>query len=68
LHTKDYHSSNPYVWNPKLSGGKWADWNNTNSPLIWDATPHHYSGKVNVLFGDCHVEEMTPDRLKELTR
>jgi prepilin-type processing-associated H-X9-DG protein len=57
-----------YVWNPKLSGGKWADWNQPNSPLIWDASPHQVNDKVNVLFGDGHVEEMTPERLKELTR
>jgi prepilin-type processing-associated H-X9-DG protein len=57
-----------YVWNPKLSGGKWADWNKPNSPLIWDASPHRVNGKINVLFGDGHVEEMTPERLRELTR
>ena len=57
-----------YVWNPKISGSTWAVWNNSNSPLIWDATPHKYKGKINVLFGDGHVEEMTPERLKELTR
>ena len=57
-----------YVWNPKLSGGKWPDWNNSNSPLIWDAAQHRRDNKVNVLFGDGHVEEMTPERLKELTR
>ena len=57
-----------YVWNPKASGGKWPHWNNSRSPLIWDALPHKHKGKVNVLFGDGHVEEMTPERLKELTR
>lgn len=57
-----------YVWNPKVSGGKWPDWNNSRSPLIWDALPHKHKGKVNVLFGDGHVEEMTAERLKELTK
>ncbi|MEN9360393.1 MAG: hypothetical protein RL095_1928 [Verrucomicrobiota bacterium] len=57
-----------YVWNPKLSGGKWADWNNPNSPLIWDATPHKLNGKLNVLMGDGFVKELTPEQLKELTR
>ena len=61
-------NSSHYVWNPKLSGGKWAEWNNPNSPLIWDASPHKKTGKVNVLLGDGHVEEMTPERLKELTK
>ena len=61
------HSTH-YVWNPKLSGGKWADWNNPISPLIWDASPHKFNGKVNVLLGDGHVEELTPVRLTELTR
>ena len=63
-----FDGSRYYVWNPKLSGGKWADWNKPNSPLIWDASPHQINGKINVLFGDGHVEEMTPERLKELTR
>jgi prepilin-type processing-associated H-X9-DG protein len=57
-----------YLWNPKLSGGKWSEWSNRHSPLIWDASPHKITNKVNVLFGDGHVEEMTPERLKELTR
>ena len=61
-------SSKHYVWNPKLSGGRWVDWNNPNSPLIWDALPHKRTGKAGVLFGDGHVEEMTPERLKELTK
>ncbi len=59
--------SRDFVWNPKISG-TFAEWNNPHSPWIWDATPHHYSGKVNVLFGDGHVEELTPERLKELTK
>ncbi|MEN9360391.1 MAG: hypothetical protein RL095_1926 [Verrucomicrobiota bacterium] len=45
-----------YVWNPKLSGGTWAEWNNPNSPLIWDASPHRVDGLVNAVFGDGHVE------------
>ena len=57
-----------YVWNPKLSGGKWSEWNNPNSALIWDAAPHKLDCKFNVLFGDGHVEEMTPERLKEMTK
>ena len=57
-----------YVWNPKLSGGKWADWNNPKAVLIWDASQHFRNDKVNVLFGDGHVEEMTPERLRELTK
>ncbi len=57
-----------YLWNLKASGAPWAQWNNSHSPLIWDASPHKYKGKVHVLFGDGSVEEMTPERLKELTK
>ncbi len=57
-----------YVWNPKLSGSKYADWNNSNSALIWDASPHRVNGKINAVFGDGHVEELTPERLLELTK
>jgi prepilin-type processing-associated H-X9-DG protein len=60
----DHH----YVWNPKVSGGQWSLWNNANSPLIWDASPHLYHHSTHALFGDGHVEEITPERLKELTR
>ena len=57
-----------YVWNPKISGGTWAEWSTPHSPLIWDASPHKFNDKINVLFGDGHVEELTPERLRELTR
>jgi len=57
-----------YLWNPKLSGGSFVEWNNPNSPLIWDATPHKFNGKVNVLFGDGHVDQLTPERLQEQTK
>ena len=57
-----------YVWNPKISGSTWAEWNNPNSPLIWDATPHKLNNKINILFGDGHVEEMTPEELRKITR
>lgn len=52
-----------YRWNPALAGGRWRDWNHAESPLIWDATPHKVNGKVNVLFGDGHVEEMAREKL-----
>jgi len=54
---------NEYRWNPALVGGRWSDWNHAESPLIWDATPHKVSGKINVLFGDGHVEEMAREKL-----
>ncbi|MEN9360390.1 MAG: hypothetical protein RL095_1925 [Verrucomicrobiota bacterium] len=55
-----------YHWNPKASGSPWADWaNNPYSLLIWDASPHKSNGKIIVLFGDGHVEELTPSELVE---
>ncbi len=65
---RHYDQQFHYLWNLKASGGKWADWNNPHSPMIWDTSPHKFNNKVNVLFGDGHVEEMTPERLKELTK
>ena len=67
-HAMHHGPSQNYVWNPKLSGSTWAIWNNPHSPWIWDATPHKVNGKINVLMGDGHVEDMTPERLKELTK
>ena len=61
-------NSSHYVWNPKLSGGKWPEWSTPKAVWIWDAAQHRRDNKLNVLFGDGHVEEMTPERLKELTR
>ncbi len=58
----------PYVWNSQANGALWSDWNHPHSPLIWDASPHKITNKINVLFGDGHVEEITPERLRELTR
>ncbi|MEN9360392.1 MAG: hypothetical protein RL095_1927 [Verrucomicrobiota bacterium] len=57
-----------YLWNPKLSGSTWAIWNNPDSPLIWDAAPHKVNGRLNVLMGDGHVEELTSEQLKDRTR
>ena len=53
-------SDSHYIWNPSAAGAEWAQLNNPDSPLIWDASPHKVSGKVNVLFGDGHVEERDP--------
>ena len=61
-------NSTHYVWNPKLSGGKWTDWNNQHSPLAWDASPHKINDKINVLFGDGHVEELTLEELATKTK
>ena len=55
---------NEYRWNPALAGGRWSDWNHAESPLIWDATPHKVSGKITVLFGDGHVEEVDPEKFR----
>ena len=60
--TKNTHPTE-YLWNPAVAGGRWSDWNHAGSPLIWDATPHKVSGKINVLFGDGHVEEVAREKL-----
>lgn len=57
-----------YVWNPKLNGGKWSDWNNGHSPLMWDASPHTVNGQVNAVFSDGHVESWDLKSLEELTK
>ncbi|MEN9360394.1 MAG: hypothetical protein RL095_1929 [Verrucomicrobiota bacterium] len=61
------HSTH-FVWNPKLSGGKWEDWNNPNSALIWDASPHRVNGRLNAVFGDGHVEEISVESMQEMMR
>ncbi|MEN9359243.1 MAG: hypothetical protein RL095_778 [Verrucomicrobiota bacterium] len=55
--------SSTYVWNPNVAGAEWSTLNSPSVPLIWDATPHKVSNKVNVLFGDGHVEERPRDSL-----
>ncbi|MEN9360389.1 MAG: hypothetical protein RL095_1924 [Verrucomicrobiota bacterium] len=57
-----------YLWNPQANGALWSDWNHPHSPLIWDAAPHQINGKLSVLMGDGHVEEMEPEQLKKLTQ
>jgi len=65
----DHHDhSSHYVWNPKISGSNWAQWNNPNSALIWDASPHQVNGKINAVFGDGHVEEISVERMQEMMR
>jgi prepilin-type processing-associated H-X9-DG protein len=63
-----YDQPRHYLWNLKANGGQWKDWNNQHSPLAWDASPHKINDKINVLFGDGHVEEMTPEELATKTK
>ncbi|MEN9359245.1 MAG: hypothetical protein RL095_780 [Verrucomicrobiota bacterium] len=53
-----------YVWNTKAAGAEWSALNSPDVPLIWDASPHKVNGKINVLFGDGHVEECDPSRVR----
>jgi len=61
-------ASYQYAWNPKLSGAPWTDWNQAQSPLIWDAAPHKLTKRHFVIFGDGHLADLTPEQLQELTR
>ncbi len=63
-----HDESTHYVWNPKVSGSTWAIWNNPNSALIWDASPHRVNGKINAVFGDGHVGEISVERMQEMMR
>ena len=56
-----------YEWNPALAGGIYAEWAKPDSPILCDATPHHFTtGSLwnkkeyrswMILFGDGHIEE-----------
>jgi prepilin-type processing-associated H-X9-DG protein len=63
-----HDESTHYVWNPKVSGSTWSIWNNPNSALIWDASPHRVNGKINAVFGDGHVEEISVEMMQEMMR
>jgi prepilin-type processing-associated H-X9-DG protein len=53
-----------YIWNPSAAGAEWSLLNNPSYPMIWESSPNKVSSKVNVLFGDGHVEERDPSTLR----
>jgi prepilin-type processing-associated H-X9-DG protein len=34
----------------------------------FDASPHRVNGKINAVFGDGHVEEISVEKMQELMR